>query len=147
MSSKARLYADDTALFFANKDVKTIERVLQEKLNSLSNWFCENGLIVNCSKTNLMVFGTSQRPAKASRPALKMSESFLPVKDFSKSLGVIFDSHLNWHAHIDTIASKVSRRLRFLSRIKKYIGIDVCEQLHNSVVQPLYQYCDIVWSN
>ena len=40
--SKVVLYADDTALFFANKDVMTIERVLQEELNSLNNWFHEN---------------------------------------------------------------------------------------------------------
>ena len=70
-----------------------MELALQEELNSLSNWFRENGLIVNCSKTNVMVFGTSQRLAKASRPVLKMSESFLPVKDLSKYLGVIFHSN------------------------------------------------------
>ena len=51
--SKVVLYADDTARFFANKDVMTNERVLQEELNSLNNWFHENGLIVNCSKTNV----------------------------------------------------------------------------------------------
>ena len=51
--SKIVLYADDTALFFANKDVMTIERALQEGLNSLNNWFHENGLTVNCSKTNV----------------------------------------------------------------------------------------------
>ena len=62
--SKVVLYADDTALFFANKDVMTIERVLQEELNSLNNWFHKNGLILNCSKTNVMVFGTSQRLVK-----------------------------------------------------------------------------------
>ena len=93
--SKVVLYADYTALFFANKDVKTIERVLQEELKSLSNCFRENGLIVNCSMTNVMVFGKSQRLTRASRPTLKISESFLPVKDFSKYLGVIFDSNLN----------------------------------------------------
>ena len=63
--------------------------IIKQELNTLSNWFSENGLIVNCSKTTALVFGTSQRLAKASRPALKMSESFLPVKDFSKYLGVI----------------------------------------------------------
>ena len=49
--SKVVLYVDNTALFFASKDVMTIERVLLEELNSLNNWFHENGLIVNCSKT------------------------------------------------------------------------------------------------
>ena len=76
-----------------------------------------------------------------------MSDSFLPVKEFCKYLGVIFDSNLNWYGHIDTIVSKVSCRLGLLSRIRKYSSIDVCKYLHNSIVQPLYEYCDIVWSN
>ena len=92
-----------------------------------------------------MTFGTSQRLAKTSRPALRISESFLPVKDFSKYLGVIFDSNLNWHGPIDTIASKVSRRLGLLSRIRKCISIDVCKQLHNSIVQPFYTSTAILY--
>ena len=54
---------------------------------------------------------------------------------------------MNWHGHIDTIASKISRRLDLLSRIRKYISIDDCKHLHNLIVQPLYEYCDIVRSN
>ena len=70
----------------------TIERLLREELNSLNNFFLENGLIVNCSKTNVMVFGTSQCLVKTSRQVLKLSDTFLPVKEFCKYLGVIFDS-------------------------------------------------------
>ena len=118
------------------EDVMTIERVLQEELNSLNNWFHENGLIVNCSKTNVVVFGTSQSLVKSGMPVIKLSDSFLPVKEFCKYLGVIFDSNLNWHRYIDTIALKVSCRLGLLSRIRKYISIDVCKYLHhNSIVQ------------
>ena len=72
-------------MFFVNKDVMTIERVLQEKLNSLNNWLHENGLIVNCSKTNVLVFGTSQRLVETSSPVLKLSHSFLTVKEFSNT--------------------------------------------------------------
>ena len=51
-----------------------------------------------------MVFGTSRHLVKISRPVLKLSDSFLPVKEFCKYSGVIFDSNLNWHGHIDSIA-------------------------------------------
>ena len=72
-----------------------------------------------------MVFGTSQRLVKASRPALKMSKTFLPVKDFVKYLGVDLDSNLNWHDDIDTVSSKESRRFGLLGRIRKFICIDI----------------------
>ena len=63
-----------------------------------------------------MVFGTSQRPVKTCRPVLKLLDLFLPVKEFSKYSGVIFDSNVNWYGHIDTIASKLSRRLGSLDQ-------------------------------
>ena len=94
-----------------------------------------------------MGFGASRRLVKASRPALKIFETFAPIKDFVKCLGVIFDFNLNWQENIDTVASKVSRRLRLFGRIRIFISIDICKQLHNSTVQPLYEYCDTVLSN
>ena len=57
------------------------------------------------------------------------------------------DSKMSWHEHIDYIALKASRRLGLLCRIRKYITIDVCKQLHESLVQPLYEYSDVVWAN
>ena len=42
---------------------------------------------------------------------------------------------------------KISQKTsNFLGRIRKFISIDICKQLHNSIVQPLYEYCDTVWS-
>lgn len=60
--SKIALYADDTALYFAGKDIYSIEHALQDDLNQLNSWFIENELIVNCTKTKVMLFGGRQRP-------------------------------------------------------------------------------------
>ena len=54
---------------------------------------------------------------------------------------------MTWHDHIDTVASKVSKRLGLLSRIRKYLSVDTCKHLHDTLVQPLYEYCDTIWSN
>ena len=55
---KVFMCADDRALFFADRDVKIIESVLQDELDVLSNWFTDNELIVNCTKTKIMLFGS-----------------------------------------------------------------------------------------
>ena len=57
---KIVLYADDTTIFFAHKDVHTIQSTLQQDLNALNDSFYENGLVVNCSKTNILLFGTNK---------------------------------------------------------------------------------------
>ena len=145
---KIVLYADDTAIFFAHKELPMIQSTLQQDLNALNNWFYENGLVVNCSKTNILLYGSNKRLANVNNLTLKLDETSASHNIAStKYLGLIMDSNLNWHDHIDYIASKVSSRLGLLGRIRKYITVDTCKQLHCSLIQPLYEYCDVVWSN
>ena len=58
-----------------------------------------------------------------------------------------FDSCMTWHDHINAVASKASERLGLLGGIRKYLSVDTCKHLHDTLVQPLYEYCDIIWSN
>ena len=69
------LYADDTAIFFAHKDVHTIQSTVKQDLNALNNWFYENGLVVNCSKTNILLFGTNKRLANVNNLTQKLDET------------------------------------------------------------------------
>ena len=52
-------YADDT-IYFRDKDIRIIEKVLNTEFNYLSNWLMENELILNLKKdrTEIVVFGT-----------------------------------------------------------------------------------------
>ena len=54
---------------------------------------------------------------------------------------------MDWHEHINNISNKVTRRLNLLGRIRKFLDTDTSKLLHTSLVQPLMEYCDIVWSN
>ena len=60
------MYADDTVIFFANKDYDKVERVLCSDMNGLSACFAENELLLYLKpgKTVLLVFGTNRRLAK-----------------------------------------------------------------------------------
>ena len=60
------MYADDTVLYYAHKDVKIIEQKLTEDMSRLSEWFENNELIVNLKKgkTECMLFGTGRNLSK-----------------------------------------------------------------------------------
>ena len=64
-----------------------------------------------------------------------------------KYLSLIFDASMDWHEHINSISNKVTRRLNLLGRIRKYLDADTCKLLYMTLVQPLMESCDIVWSN
>ena len=56
------LYADDCCLLYTWKDVKVIENNLNEKFNSLYDWFVINKLTLQFGedKTKSIIFGTNQ---------------------------------------------------------------------------------------
>ena len=144
---KIVLYADDPALFFAGRNIQTIQSALQVDLNTVGKWFSLNRLLVNCDKTNVMLFGFKQRLARSQGLSLFLLGKLLELSNTAKYLGLIFDPSMDWHEHINSISNKVTRRLSLLGRIRRYLDTDTCKLLYMSLVQPLMEYCDIVWSN
>ena len=68
VGAKIVKYADDTVIYVADKDLKAIKTKLSNDMESIADWFDENGLIINLKKgkTESLLFGTSQRIAKQS---------------------------------------------------------------------------------
>ena len=56
-------YADDTVLYFAGKELKSIGKALSADMSTLASWFSENELILNLKKgkTEAMLFGMGKR--------------------------------------------------------------------------------------
>ncbi len=52
------MYADDTVLFYAAKDVNVIEKTLNKELDLIATWLRENSLFINKEKTECLLFGT-----------------------------------------------------------------------------------------
>ena len=55
------LYADDTLIFFPGKSVSEIESRLSTDVDRLITWFRSNYLMLNISKSKLMLIVTHQR--------------------------------------------------------------------------------------
>ena len=55
------MYADDTVIFCADKNIDVIQKRVEEDFSSLTNRLAENDLVINCKKgkTEVMMFGTS----------------------------------------------------------------------------------------
>lgn len=64
--SNVELYADDTLLYFASGDVSIIESSLTSDLESVTQWLSANYLILNSTKSKIMLVGAHQRLASKS---------------------------------------------------------------------------------
>ena len=61
--SNVEQYADDTLLYFASDNVNIIESNLSSDLESVTQWLSANYLILNSTKSKIMLVGTHLRLA------------------------------------------------------------------------------------
>ena len=55
------LFADDTNLLFAEKNLKSLEIVVNEELMNIYDWLTSNELSLNVKKTIFVIFHLSQK--------------------------------------------------------------------------------------
>lgn len=63
------MYADETVIYIAGKNIQSIESALKKELESISRYFNNNQLVINMNigKTEVMLFGTPKRIATQPR--------------------------------------------------------------------------------
>ena len=64
-----------------------------------------------------------------------------------KYLGVVFNNFMTWKAHADYVCKKVASRVSILGRVRSFVTKEAATLVHNALILPLFDYCDIAWSN
>ena len=143
------LYADDTTLYDMQDSMKQIENNLQSALNNLHVWCKENGMILNSSKTKVMLVTSSQKRQRLERDVLdlKFNNDTLNSISNDKILGVFVDNNLAWTDHTKHLTKKIASNIWLLSKIKRYLSKDHRVQFYKSYIQPHIDFCSIVWGS
>jgi hypothetical protein len=76
----------------------------------------------------------------------KQSYKYNRVKA-TKSSGVHIDERLTWHEHIQNISKKVGAGISGLRRVREFVPLSTLLTIYNSLIQPLFDYCDVVWDS
>ena len=139
------LFADDTNIFCSGHDAMQLSRYISNELDTLSVWFAVNKLILNISKTNVMVFGNS----KHSTTMLQVSIKKRNIKRVyvTKFLGILIDDILNWKEHISLICSKISKCIAIIYKAKQLLDKESLVMLYDSLFVPHLTYCSDIWGN
>ena len=130
-------------MFFSGDNLNDLQQLVNNELDLFYNWFTANKLSLNIDKTNYVVFSNSEPFFDFD---IHLNGKPLVRTNKVKFLGVIIDSKLSWHDHIDCISSKVSRGVGILSKLKHILPSHVLRCIYLSLVLPHYSYCSIIWS-
>ena len=68
------------------------------------------------------------------------------MKEFN-FLGLIFDSNLNWKAHLTGVANKVSRIIGLLHKLKYFFPSYILIMIYNSLILPHFNYSLLAWGS
>ena len=139
------LFADDSNLFFAHKNLSQLEIIVNNELTHINNWLCANKLSLNIDKSNFVLFHPPQRKIAASI-SLYINHTSLTEKDSTKYLGVMLDANLNWKKQIALISNKI-KSIGILSKLRYYVNLEVQIKLYYSLVYLFLTYAIAAWGN
>ena len=137
VSSSIKLFADDTKLY---RRVPRGDDDLQADIDALVRWSTKWLLPFNASKCTVMHIG-HQNPSTN----YSLGGTLMEVTTEEKDLGIIVDTHMNFHKQTAVAISKASQMLAVIKCSFANINEFTLPLLFKTMVRPLLEYCNTVW--
>ena len=144
-STEAGHFADDTLIMYANRNMKTIEPVVNYELKLVTQWMKLNKLSLNTDKTNFVLFHSRQNLFDKGNLSIKFNNKKLKLVDCVKYLGMYSDKHLSWDMYINQFSVKLSRVNGILSELRHNAPLDVCLQIYYALFYSHLSYGCGIW--
>ena len=81
-----------------------------------------------------MVFHPYNKPL-GHKITLKIQKKAISEKNHVKYLGIIIDSGLTWHEHIDCVTQKMSRAIGLMYKIRPFVNKKIMRILYYLIVK------------
>lgn len=141
------MYADDTVMYFSDKEINSIQSNLQKDFQSLSQYLYTNELVMNLKKgkIKIMLFGTDQRIRRLENSTLQVQHNGITINTTNSYnyLGVTLTSSLNMTDHINTTIKKASSRVHLLRKMRDHMDPKTAKLIYQSMIVPILTYCPL----
>ena len=141
-------YADDTtltsilSLFGLNNTPHNHDNINTE-LDKISEWLKINKLSLNADKTKSMLFHMPQKNIQTL--IIIIDTIVIECVDSFNFLGIYLDKYMNWKRHTDYIASKISKSIGILNRLKHILPTEIKIMIYNSLILSHINYGILMW--
>ena len=119
--------------------------MISECLTAAEEWLAINNLKLKSNKTQCIIFSR-----KLSKSAIAFSkavnqDSHLDFLDSVKNLGFFLDSNLTIEHQIKHVVKKRFFHIRNIGKIRKFLTVESCKVLVNSLVISQLDYCNSIY--
>lgn len=147
------MYADDTCLLYADKNLSVIESKIQEDFTQIIKWTHDNGIIMNINKTKCMHIRSPYLKNICSAPRI-VGHSFqclhsdqvacscpeIEVVEEYKYLGLVIDYNFSWKVHITNLCSKLRSVLVKFHYLSYVLSRETLYTVYYALVDSLLSY-------
>jgi len=140
--------ADDCTIWRSGNNLKQIIFHLQQDLGAIFEWCIKWGFQMNTDKTVGIVF--TNKKINTDAITIKIDNRTILFKNSCKLLGVVFDSHLTWKQHVDSLLQRATRGLnlmRCISGTSWGSNKDTLLLIYKSVILSNFDYCCFTYAN
>ena len=86
-------------------------------IKKIDSWASSVGFRFSIEKTQAVLFYKDLRWKKGEDITLRMRDHVIPIQQTVKFLGLIFDTHLNWKAHVAYTKAKCKNALNLIKKL------------------------------
>ena len=136
-------YADDTQIAVTGPRAKLLDMQtsLETVLDILCTWFMQNGMMVNASKTEVIVCGDRRQLSEIRDPVtILFMNQRLECSISVRNLGVIMDPVLSWELHLAAVVNRCIGMLIALLHVKHILPRDILPRLIDALVFSRVRY-------
>ena len=133
-------------IYYESKDLKELEKTVNEELKKLSLWLNINRLALNVGKTNFVIFRSPNKKSNHNVTII-MNKKALQQKDHVKYLGILLDEHLNWKYQVNQVSLKISRGIGILAKLKPVLNDKLLRNIYFSLVYSYLSYGVHAWGS
>ena len=131
-------FVDEIVTFLPGKSRLEIEQGLHLNLVNISNYFCENEVVIHLKpgKTESMLFATGRKLSQ-NKKALKLeykSKVIVSTAEY-KYLGTILDQ-TSFSSNFNKVYKKTPGKLRLLQSLKFYLSPDSLTKVYKGILLP-----------
>ncbi len=142
-------YADDHQLYISFKpglDTQYISiSAMEACITDVRSWMLINRLMINDSKTEVMLIGTRQQLEKVTVEGVKVGNVTITPVSCVKNLGVHQDQNLKMDKHVAVICSKSFYQLYKLRKIRRFLTPDATQTLVHAFITSNLDYCNALF--
>ena len=138
------LFADDTTVTMSHSDLNVLVDTLNNELIKVQSWLRINKLILNTSKTHMMIF--TKRNVDVSNVHISLGGTIIEQVPNTKFLGINIDNKLSWNSHINAVSKIVSKNVGVLNRLN-FLPQHILLNLYYTLIYPHLSYCNVVWAS